>query len=146
MPPQSLPEGTVMQVDVRQLDNVKFSIHARQHAVICDQPTENGGFDEGMTPPELLLASLGSCAAFYAVEYLRTRNLSSDPVEVSVYAEKLKNPSRLGHFQIEVRCSGGLTNEQQQGMLRSVHACLIHNTLMSVPDIEIVVKTPELVA
>jgi hypothetical protein len=31
-------------------------------------------------------------------------------------------------------------------MLRSVHACLVHNTLMSVPDIEILVKTPELVA
>jgi organic hydroperoxide reductase OsmC/OhrA len=27
-----------------------------------DQPVENGGHDEGMTPPELLLASLGSCA------------------------------------------------------------------------------------
>jgi putative redox protein len=135
-----------MQVDVRQLDNVKFSIHARQHAVVCDQPVENGGFDEGMTPPELLLASLGSCAAFYAVQYLKTRSLSAGAVEVSVHAEKLKNPGRLGHFQIEVRCPGTLTNEQQQGMLRSVHACLVHNTLMSVPDIEILVKTPELVA
>jgi uncharacterized OsmC-like protein len=135
-----------MQVDVRQLDNVKFSIHARQHSVVCDQPVENGGFDEGMTPPELLLASLGSCAAFYAVQYLKTRSLESGAVEVSVHAEKLKNPARLGHFQIEVRCPGALTNEQQQGLLRSVHACLIHNTMMSVPDIEILVKTPELVA
>ncbi len=135
-----------MQVDVRQLDHVKFSIHARQHAVVCDQPFEDGGFDEGMTPPELLLASLGSCAAFYAVQYLKTRSLDAGAVEVSVRAEKLKNPGRLGHFQIEVSCPGALTNEQQQGMLRSVHACLIHNTLMSVPDIEIMVKTRELVA
>jgi putative redox protein len=135
-----------MQVDVRQLDNLKFSIHARQHTVICDQPTDYGGFDEGMTPPELLLASLGSCAAFYAVQYLKTRSLSSGAVEVSVRAEKLKNPARLGHFQIEVRSPEALTNDQQQCMLRSVHACLVHNTLMSVPEIEIVVKTPELVA
>jgi putative redox protein len=99
-----------------------------------------------MTPPELLLASLGSCAAFYAAQYLKTRGQDAGEVEVSVHAEKLKNPGRLGHFQIEVRCPGALTNEQQQGMLRSVHACLIHNTLMSVPDIEILVKTPELVA
>jgi hypothetical protein len=29
-----------------------------------DQPVENGGDDSAMTPPELFLASLGSCAAF----------------------------------------------------------------------------------
>ena len=135
-----------MQVDVRQLDNVKFSISARSHTVICDQPAENSGTDEGMTPPELLLGSLGSCAAFYAVQYLKTRNLSRGGVETSVYAEKLKNPARLGHFRIEVRCPVPLTAEQQQGMLRSVHACLIHNTLMSVPDIEIDVNAPVLAA
>jgi uncharacterized OsmC-like protein len=29
---------------------------------------DTGGFDEGMTPPELLLTSLGSCAGFYAAQ------------------------------------------------------------------------------
>jgi uncharacterized OsmC-like protein len=135
-----------MHVDVRQLENVKFLIQARELSILCDQPAENGGADQGMTPPELMLAALGSCAAFYAVQYLKARGLTFAGVEVSVNAEKLKNPARLGHFQIEVRCPIELTGEQQQGMLRSVHACLIHNTLMSVPDIAIAVKTPELVA
>ena len=136
-----------MQVHVKQLENVKFAIQARNHTVLCDQPGDNGGFDEGMTPPELLLASLGSCAAFYAVQYLKTRNLSSGGVEVTVNAEKLKGPARLGSFQIEVQCPVMLSDEQQQGMMRSVHACLIHNTLMSPPEIAIQIKTcaPELV-
>ncbi len=54
-----------MEVKVSQLDGVKFAVQARTHTIICDQPSENHGTDEGMTPPELLLASLGSCAAFY---------------------------------------------------------------------------------
>jgi uncharacterized OsmC-like protein len=135
-----------MQVHIRQLENVKFAIQARHHTVLCDQPTENAGTDEGMTPPELMLASLGSCAAFYAVEYLKTRNLATAGVEVTVNAEKLKNPARLGHFEIDVHCPVTLTAEQQQGMIRSVHSCLIHNTLMSVPDIAIELKVPELVS
>ena len=85
-----------MQVHVQQLENLKFAVHARNHSVICDQPTDNGGADEGMTPPELMLASLGSCAAFYAVQYLKTRNLAANGVEVTVNAEKLKSPARLG--------------------------------------------------
>jgi uncharacterized OsmC-like protein len=135
-----------MQVHIKQLENVKFAIQARHHTVLCDQPAENAGTDEGMTPPELMLASLGSCAAFYAVQYLKTRNLASAGVEVTVNAEKLKNPARLGHFEIDVQCPVALTAEQQQGMIRSVHSCLIHNTMMSVPDIAIELKVPELVA
>ena len=135
----------MMEVKVKQLKNVKFAIHARNHTVVCDQPIENAGSDEGMTPPELMLASLGSCAAFYAVQYLKTRNLAASEVEVTVNAEKLKAPARLGHFQIEVHCPVDLTEEQQAGLVRSVHCCLIHNTLMSVPEIAIELKTPAFV-
>lgn len=131
-----------MQVKVEQLGNVQFAIHARHHSVLCDQPADNGGDDEGMTPPELMLASLGSCAAFYAVEYLKTRKLPAAGVEVVVNAEKLKNPARLGNFRIEVDCPVALTDEQQMAMVRSVHSCLIHNTLMSVPEIAIELKLP----
>ena len=49
-----------MEVKITHLDQVRFAIHSRSHFIICDQPTGNGGEDSGMTPPELLLASLGS--------------------------------------------------------------------------------------
>jgi uncharacterized OsmC-like protein len=90
-----------------------------------------------MTPPEFLLASLGSCAAFYAVQYLRTRNLDDRGVEVSVTAEKLKQPARLGDFRIHLSCPGPLTEEQTEGAMRSVHHCLIHNTFLNPPEIKI---------
>jgi len=93
-----------MEVKVTHLDQVEFAIHSRSHTILCDQPVENGGSDGGMTPPEFLLASLGSCAAFYAVQYLRTRNLDDRGVEVSVTAEKLKQPARIGNFRIQVSC------------------------------------------
>jgi putative redox protein len=40
---------------------MQFEIKTRTHSIVSDQPAENAGFDEGMTPPELLLASLGAC-------------------------------------------------------------------------------------
>jgi uncharacterized OsmC-like protein len=126
-----------MEVKITHLDQVKFAIQTRSHSIVCDQPAENGGEDSGMTPPELLLASLGSCAAFYAVQYLKTRNFAESGVEVSVTAAKLKSPARLGNFQIRVACPVSLTEEQTEGLTRSVHHCLIHNTLLSPPEIKI---------
>jgi len=77
-----------MEVTVEHLGAVQFEIKARQHVIDSDQPAEDGGFDEGMTPPELLLASLGSCVAFYAAAYLRKWKLADLGTQVRVTAEK----------------------------------------------------------
>jgi len=132
-----------MEVKVSHLGQVKFNIQSRSHSILCDQPVDNGGEDSAMTPPELMLASLGSCAAFYAVQYLKARNLAQSGVEVSVTAEKLKHPARLGNFNIHVECPVPLTEEQTEGLMRSVHCCLIHNTLLSPPEIKIVLAVAE---
>lgn len=131
-----------MEVRIHQIDGVKFSMQARSHTVVCDQPQENGGTDSGMTPPEFLLGSLGTCAAFYAAEYLRTRKIATGGVEVIVTAEKLKPPARLGNFQIRVKSPVSLTPEQQEGMMRSVEHCLVKNTLLNPPQIEVVLEAP----
>ena len=132
-----------MEVTVQHLGDVKFEAVTRGHRVMCDQPLDNGGADSGMTPPDFLLASLGSCAAFYAVQYLRTRNLDASGLEVRVAAEKLKQPARLGNFRIQVVCPTVLTEEQEQGMMRSVHHCLVHNTLLNPPEIKIELEVGE---
>jgi len=132
-----------MEVKITHLDQVRFAIQSRSHTVICDQPAENGGEDTGMTPPEFLLASLGSCAAFYAVQYLKTRNLAQSGVEVTVTAEKLKQPARVGNFLIHVVCPVVLTEEQTEGLMRSVHHCLVHNTLLTPPEIKIELAMPQ---
>ena len=126
-----------MEVKVKQIDGLKFSVEARSHTVICDQPLENGGDDAGMTPPEFMLASLGACAEFYAVQYLRARKINDFGVEVTVSAEKLMHPARLGNFRIHVTCPAQLSVEHREGLQRSVHHCLIHNTLLTVPSVEI---------
>jgi len=130
-----------MEVKVSHVDGVRFAIQARSHVVLSDQPLENGGEDSGMTPPEFLLASLGSCAAYYAVEYLRTRNLAQTGVEVSVTAEKLLKPARLGNFRIHVLSPVELTPEHSERLVRAIERCLVHNTLLSPSEIKIDLTT-----
>jgi putative redox protein len=129
-----------MEVTVRHLGNVQFESSARGHRVICDQPADNGGENAGMTPPELLLASLGACSAHYAVQYLKAWNLSAAGLEIRVHGDKVKPPARVGQILIEVFLPG-LDASHEAGMQRAVDACLIHNTLMHLPAIETVVRT-----
>jgi len=131
-----------MEVTIEHLGAVQFEIKARQHAITCDQPPENGGFDEGMTPPELFLASLGSCAAYYAAEYLRQKNLAVEGTRVRISAEKVPNPPRIDNIRIEVDLPLACDERDRAGVDRAVHRCLIHNTLMSPPRVEIAIHSP----
>ena len=129
-----------MEVTVQHLGAVQFEIKARQHAITSDQPAENFGHDEGMTPPELLLASLGSCAAFYAAQYLRKHKLATEGTRVRVTADQLKDPARIDNFRIAIETPVNLSVQHRAGVESSVHHCLIHNTLLNPPRIAIEIR------
>jgi uncharacterized OsmC-like protein len=125
-----------MQSCTRYLDGKKFETVIGIHRIVTDQRVSEGGADAGVTPPELLLASLGSCAGHYAAEYLRARSLPLTGLQVHVFAEKGTRPARVASFRIDVDVPG-LDETHRQGLLRAVKACLIHNTLTMVPAIEV---------
>lgn len=128
-----------MEVTVEHLGAVQFEIRARQHTIDCDQPEENGGFDEGMTPLELMLASLGSCAGYYAAQYLRKQGLAKEGTRVRVTANKKTGPARLDDFRIEVDLPVACGAEHRKGVEDAVHRCPIHNTLQHPPKITIAI-------
>lgn len=126
-----------MEAIIKHAGNVRFEATARGHSVMCDQPAGNSGEDTGMSPPEFLLVSLGTCAAYYALQYLKTRGLPAEGLEVKVLAEKATQPARLGSFRIEVT-TPSLEDRHREGVLRAVKSCLVHNTLLNAPAVETV--------
>jgi len=131
-----------MEIRIHYNGGVEFTADARGHRVLCDQPASNGGTDTGMTPPELLLASLGTCAAYYAAQYLKNHGLQPQGLEVGVSADKEQRPARLARFRIDVTAPG-LPPDHEPGLLRAVNACLIKNTLAQPPAIETTVHAAD---
>jgi len=131
-----------VEVTVEHLGMVQFQIKVRSHSIISDQPVEQGGFDEGVTPPELLLASLGSCAGYYVAQYLRKHNLGLEGTRVRVTCDKAKDPVRMDNFDIEVDVPVELSAGHRKGVLDAVEHCLVKNTLLHAPKISLHVENP----
>ena len=129
-----------MEVTVEHLGEVQFEIRARQHTIASDQPEQNGGFDEAMTPLELMLASLGACAGYYAAQYLRKKGLASEGTLVRVSADKKTGPARLDDFRVEIDLPVACGQEHRKAVEDAVHHCPIHNTLEHPPKITIAIK------
>ena len=125
-----------MKVIASFLKGTRFTVNARGHELICDQPIENGGEDAGLTPPEFLLASLATCAGYYAAQYLKTRGLTTEGLSVEVEGEKASPPARLSAFKVNVSVPA-IDERHHAAIERAVKSCLVHNTLLGAPKIDI---------
>jgi uncharacterized OsmC-like protein len=125
-----------MLVNVSYKSHLQFKASARDHEILGDQPLDNGGDNQGMTPSEWFLASIGSCVGFYALKYLQTRNLDARGLSINVSAEKTtETPVRLDNFKIQISLPIALDARHQKGLETATKSCLIHNTLTHSPKI-----------
>lgn len=125
-----------MEVRIQHAGGKKSIVSARGHQVVCDQPSDQGGEDSGMTPPELWLAGIGGCAMYYAAEYLRARHLPVDELAVRVSAEKGGVPVRLVDITVDVEVPALNDDRIRTGLLRAVETCLLHRTLNNPPRVK----------
>jgi putative redox protein len=126
-----------MKVTVERLGQVSFTVQTRNHLILCDQPKENSGSDKAMTPPELFLASLGTCVGYYVVQFCEARNLDAGDLNIQVDGEILPNPGRIGRIAIRIRLPFELEEEKIKALIRAATHCTIHNTLMHPPDVRV---------
>ena len=126
-----------MNLMVRHVGNVTFEVECRGHKVTVDQPIEEGGSDTGMTPLELLNASLAACVGYYVALFLQRRGVSVKGLEVSSTWETTESPHRVGRMFVSIKLPAGLSDPQRRALMKTARACTVHNTLSHPPEIAI---------
>ena len=130
-------------------EGFRTQITAGQHQLIADEPTEAGGTDEGPSPYELLLASLGACTAMTLKMYVERKKLPVTDVEVlltfdrihiddceSCVKEERLNGQEVQHISRLIYVTGDVTEEQKERLLYIAGRCPVHITLHSNPHVE----------
>lgn len=130
-----------MELTIKYLGGHRFESLARRHRLTSDQPLESHGEDGGATPPELFLFSLASCAGYYAASYLNARALPAEQLEIHVSGVKGDRPARFTSLCLDV-LAPGLNKHHRDGIQRAVEACLISNTLLHPPTLDVKVSSP----
>ncbi len=129
-----------MDLTIKYLGGHHFESVAGHHRLTSDQPLENNGSDNGATPPELFLFSLATCAGYYAAQYLNARALPSEDLAVHISAHKGDRPARFTSIALDVSAPG-LTKHHRDGILRAVESCLISNTLIHPPTLDVKISS-----
>ncbi len=113
-------------------------VQMRDFTIVADTPEDDGGTNQGVTPEELLLAALGTCAAITARMYAERKGWQLEGVEVDVSTERYKTldyPAYTGpgdfvhEFRQRIVFKGDLTPAQKERLLEIAGRCPVHRAL-----------------
>lgn len=125
-------------VIVRSEENYRTTIQIRDHIVVADEPLQDGGTDEGPTPLEIFVGTVGACIAVTTRAYARRKNWPLEGISVEVEMQRYKGEDYPGYsgeapyvheVREKIRFEGPLTDEQRERLRVIAGKCPVHIVL-----------------
>jgi ribosomal protein S12 methylthiotransferase accessory factor len=97
----------------------------------------------GVAPFDLFLASIATCAGFYALRFCQQRGI--DTRELGVMLTPFRSDKRIETIAIDLRLPPGFPGKYRHAIVRAVDQCAVKKAIADPPKFEIEVHAPALV-
>lgn len=107
----------------------KYATHIKTAAnsLTADEPAVAGGQELGLSPRELLCASLGACTCITLRMYADRKGLALESVEVIVAEENEGGPAT--RISRQIKLTGQLDEAQRSRLMEIADKCPVHQLL-----------------
>ncbi|MEJ2470095.1 MAG: OsmC family protein [Desulfuromonadales bacterium] len=105
--------------------------------IVTDQPAENGGDNSAPSPFSLFLASLGTCAGFFALRFCQQRDLPTEGMQLTMESERNPDSKRLERIKMILTLPSGFPDRYHRPMLRAIDQCAVKKALLDPPEISV---------
>lgn len=102
-----------------------------------DQPEKAGGGSSAPSPFDLFLASIGTCAGFYALRFCQERQLPTEGLALTMDWERSPETKLITTIRIEVKLPEGFPEKYRGAILRAADQCAVKKHLVEPPKIEL---------
>lgn len=111
---------------------MKHRIQIRDHELIVDEGSDNGGEDTGPNPHDLYDAALGACKALTVLWYAKRKQMPIENIEVVV--ERDSSAEAQGTYKLKtlLAVTGDLSDEQRQQLINVAGKCPLHKLMTQV--------------
>jgi ribosomal protein S12 methylthiotransferase accessory factor len=111
-----------------------------EFVIRTDQPVQTGGGGTAPAPFDYFIASLGTCAGLYVLNFLRLRDLPVDDARLTVRTVKDPDGKRLSSITIRVDMPETFPEKYRKAILNAVNLCNVKRLLTDPPRIETIVE------
>jgi len=123
-------------VDITNTGEYSFKVKSKDYEFLVDTK------GKGITPPDALLASLGTCVGVYVRKYAEGAKLTLPEFNISVDADFSKEtPVCFRKINVNVDLKGTQLDDRRiKAMHEFIKNCPVHNTIKNNPEVEINIK------
>jgi putative redox protein len=136
------PAAQPGKVLVRETREGKFTnqVFVGAHVIRADEPVATGGLDTGLSPYDLLCASLGACTSMTLRMYADLKGIPLERVSVELKHDKIHaadcaecetREGKIDRIERLITLEGTLDPQQRQRLLEIADKCPVHRTLHS---------------
>ena len=110
------------------------------YRIRTDQPALAGGEGTAPSPFDLFLASIGTCAGYYALRFLQQRNLDTAGLGVTMTADTGGAGQHVGRIRIDVTLPPAFPQKYRDALVRAIDQCKVKRHLDEPPVVEVVAR------
>ena len=115
----------------------KVDAHFGGFTVSTDQPPQGGGEGSAPTPFALFLASLGTCAGIYVVNFCRQREIPTEGLRIKQTMGYDPETKRMNRVDLDIQLPPGFPGKYHEALIRAASQCAVKKQLDNPPAIAV---------
>ena len=115
----------------------RVSAQIGDRSIETDQSIESGGEGSAPEPFTLFLASLATCAGYYALQFCLSRNISTLGMSCKAAFSYDEQEHRYTSARIILTLPGNFPEKYRDAIVRAMDSCAVKKHLLQPPKFEI---------
>ncbi len=124
-----------MELRISLLGKKKIAANFDGYEVITDQPPKSGGDGSAPSPFDLFLASIGTCAGFFAQSYCQAHNLPMEGIELVQTQVRDEKTRLVTSIKLELSLPPTFPAQHKEGIVHAINACSVKKHFANPPSI-----------
>jgi ribosomal protein S12 methylthiotransferase accessory factor len=118
---------------------VKVEASFRDRSILTDQPEKNGGDNAGPQPFDTFLASIGTCAGFYALRFCQKREIDTEGLGIELETIRDPETKRLSRINLHLALPPSFPDKYEKAIVRAIDQCAVKKAIQDPPIIDTVI-------
>jgi ribosomal protein S12 methylthiotransferase accessory factor len=125
-----------MEMNISLPGGQKVEAHFKGYHVVTDQPEKAGGDGTAPSPTELFLASIGTCAGYFALAFCDKRKLDTEGLCIRVDFIANKKTYMIEKVVMDVSLPADFPEKYKDALIKAIDLCHVKKHFSQPPEFE----------
>jgi ribosomal protein S12 methylthiotransferase accessory factor len=126
-----------MDMEITFPGGVRVDATFGPYTVRTDQPVQGGGEGTAPSPFATFLASLGTCAGFYVLEFCRQRGIPTDGIRLIQRTQRNRATGMVETVDLEIQVPEEFPEKYRPALIRAAETCTVKKNMETPPAFNI---------